>query len=360
MSGSSHDPYHGSLSKPLTRSSPGESQGNVFFQTGQVPAYNQYTPRSSPGRFELNAQALYNQWPTSPPPTSSYPNYETHVHESPYTYYSRTPPISGTQQDSRKLPRLATNTGAGWHTSSHFPISSNHTNAGYIRSPTACYHPAYEYPTSGQGHGYPYHDIHTQEYDDHAHVPSMNTPGHMTTYEGLDESRGHHHRPSSPHHKGSSQASPPSNSPTEESSTVKKKRKRADPAQLKVLNETYNRTAFPSTEERLELAKALDMSPRSVQIWFQNKRQSMRQTNRQTSNTSSSAQPYSMAGPDLVIDDLVEHSSMGYGGSMRTAEIFTSKHSPEVARSHPSQSTSSHRRRNQEEAVDPRKWSRGY
>ena len=49
---------------------------------------------------------------------------------------------------------------------------------------------------------------------------------------------------------------------------VKKKRKRADAAQLKVLNETYQRTAFPSTEERLDLARKLDMPPRSVQIWF--------------------------------------------------------------------------------------------
>jgi hypothetical protein len=89
----------------------------------------------------------------------------------------------------------------------------------------------------------------------------------------------------------------------------------------------------------------------------------MRQTNRQTSTTSSSAQPYTIAGPDIVIDDLVEHPSMGYGGSMATAEIaYTSKHSPEVSRSHPSQSTSAHRRRNQDEVIDPRKqWSRsGY
>ncbi|KAJ3540233.1 hypothetical protein NM688_g6255 [Phlebia brevispora] len=66
---------------------------------------------------------------------------------------------------------------------------------------------------------------------------------------------------------------------------VKKKRKRADAEQLKVLNETYNRTAFPSTEERIELAKKLGMSARSVQIWFQNKRQAMRQSNRQAANT---------------------------------------------------------------------------
>lgn len=48
---------------------------------------------------------------------------------------------------------------------------------------------------------------------------------------------------------------------------VKKKRKRADAQQLKILNEVYARTAFPTTEERLELARKLDMSARSVQIW---------------------------------------------------------------------------------------------
>lgn len=49
---------------------------------------------------------------------------------------------------------------------------------------------------------------------------------------------------------------------------VKKKRKRADAAQLKVLNATYQRTAFPSTEERQSLANELGMPPRSVQIWY--------------------------------------------------------------------------------------------
>ena len=49
--------------------------------------------------------------------------------------------------------------------------------------------------------------------------------------------------------------------------TIKKKRKRADARQLEVLNATYARTAFPSTEERAALAKELDMSARSVQIW---------------------------------------------------------------------------------------------
>lgn len=49
---------------------------------------------------------------------------------------------------------------------------------------------------------------------------------------------------------------------------VKKKRKRADANQLKVLNEVYDRTPFPSTAEREALAVQLGMTPRSVQIWY--------------------------------------------------------------------------------------------
>ncbi|KIY44430.1 homeobox-domain-containing protein [Fistulina hepatica ATCC 64428] len=71
---------------------------------------------------------------------------------------------------------------------------------------------------------------------------------------------------------------------------VKKKRRRADPRQLKVLNDTYARTHFPTTAEREALAKQLDMTPRSVQIWFQNRRQAARSTNPH-SHTSASATP---------------------------------------------------------------------
>ncbi|KAI0042175.1 hypothetical protein FA95DRAFT_610831 [Auriscalpium vulgare] len=55
-------------------------------------------------------------------------------------------------------------------------------------------------------------------------------------------------------------------SPTVEPPFPKKKRKRADARSLQVLNEVYNRTAFPSTEEREALAKELDLLPRQVQI----------------------------------------------------------------------------------------------
>ena len=55
--------------------------------------------------------------------------------------------------------------------------------------------------------------------------------------------------------------------PAETPPTIKK-RKRADARQLEALKRVYARTAFPSTEERLQLAKELDMSAESVRIWL--------------------------------------------------------------------------------------------
>ena len=61
----------------------------------------------------------------------------------------------------------------------------------------------------------------------------------------------------------------PSDVPPETSeSTIKKKRKRADHRQIEALNRMYARTKFPSTEERQQLARDLDMSARRVQNWF--------------------------------------------------------------------------------------------
>lgn len=48
----------------------------------------------------------------------------------------------------------------------------------------------------------------------------------------------------------------------------KKRRARATPEQLEILNQVYARTPFPSTQERIDLATTLGMTPRSVQIWY--------------------------------------------------------------------------------------------
>jgi hypothetical protein len=52
-----------------------------------------------------------------------------------------------------------------------------------------------------------------------------------------------------------------------ETSGGKKRRSRATQEQLDILNGVYQRTPFPTTVERAELAQRLGMTPRSVQIW---------------------------------------------------------------------------------------------
>ncbi|KAI9139033.1 Homeodomain-like protein, partial [Paraphysoderma sedebokerense] len=56
------------------------------------------------------------------------------------------------------------------------------------------------------------------------------------------------------------------------SNDPKPKRKRANDWQLQVLNKVFDQVAFPTANVRKELAQLLGMTPRSVQIWFQNRR----------------------------------------------------------------------------------------
>jgi len=160
-----------------------------------------------------------------------------------------TPPLERWQQSSFVQPATG------------FPGNS-------IRSPTASYPPAYMTYSTNPANAYSYH-IPSQD-----HASSISHQSHAAMYEEVPRLDP---RSASPYSRsGTSHVSPPPPrvytpppiSPVSpEEPTIKKKRKRADAAQLKVLNETYNRTAFPSTEERIALAKMLDMSARSVQIW---------------------------------------------------------------------------------------------
>ncbi|EPQ57549.1 homeobox-domain-containing protein [Gloeophyllum trabeum ATCC 11539] len=275
----------------------------------------------------------------------------------------------------------ASHTGAA-HYQGHQPTHhSSHSTSSTLRAPTAGYADPYGHYPTYQHYGHP-------EAPDPRHlpaaVPPVNTtsrlsapPPRISVGRGVPSRNEMHSfapypapaRPIPP--PGPAYVEP--ETPVNES-TIKKKRKRADAAQLKVLNDVYQRTAFPSTEERQELAKKLDMSARSVQIWFQNKRQAMRQSNRQANPTTTahndlSSHPLPSHGP---IDSPV--SPAGYVGSptppMSSARAVPSSsyisRSPEGVAFHSMgrspQSTPAPRRVHSpnEHGGDPRKWNRGY
>ncbi|TBU29511.1 Homeodomain-like protein, partial [Dichomitus squalens] len=56
-----------------------------------------------------------------------------------------------------------------------------------------------------------------------------------------------------------------------------KHRKRTTRAQLKVLEGVYKYDTKPNASLRKKLAAELDMTPRGVQVWFQNRRAKTKQ-----------------------------------------------------------------------------------
>lgn len=72
----------------------------------------------------------------------------------------------------------------------------------------------------------------------------------------------------------------------------KKKRKRTAPEQLKVLEDIFNAHQHPNLSLRNQLAHQLGMTPRSVQIWFQNRRAKARNME---FNTSAGPTPSSLS-----------------------------------------------------------------
>ena len=66
-------------------------------------------------------------------------------------------------------------------------------------------------------------------------------------------------------------------------SLLKAKRKRASWQQVQILNAVSEKTLFPSTDLRIALGRELRMAPRTVQIWFQNRRQLLKSQANKTS-----------------------------------------------------------------------------
>lgn len=50
--------------------------------------------------------------------------------------------------------------------------------------------------------------------------------------------------------------------------------------QLKILNYVFKLNMYPSADLRYDLSLLLNYSPRTIQIWFQNKRQSLKPRNK--------------------------------------------------------------------------------
>ncbi|KZP34714.1 homeobox-domain-containing protein [Athelia psychrophila] len=339
--------YYGSSAGKTRRSPQGQdSQSGGLFQTGQggrpvlppissgfptsrspVPSQHQaYYPqpqRVSPGRSDFNAASYGHQWPSNSnsPPQQHAPAFA--YYDQPDTRYTGNPypstrasPGLADQHEPRRLPPISIGSSGrrddDWSSSSYVSGGNHVPFDDEIRSPVAGYPPQYPaYHLNQQQAPYSYSQMPSDNTRNVA-FPTGYTQSPQTQMGPPVERATTRAKETHPYarYSGTPQTmaytAEPVAMPAEE---VKKKRKRADAAQLKVLNATYQRTAFPSTEERQSLANELGMPPRSVQIWFQNRRQSDRQTSRQNSTTTGPpAQP-------IFTDPGVDDRSRGRGYS---------------------------------------------
>ncbi|RCH93841.1 hypothetical protein CU097_000698, partial [Rhizopus azygosporus] len=80
-----------------------------------------------------------------------------------------------------------------------------------------------------------------------------------------------------------------------------KHRRRTSRAQLKILEKSFSENPKPNATVRRILAQQLDMTPRGVQIWFQNRRAKAKLLRRKSARTesadASSATPSSLPTP---------------------------------------------------------------
>jgi len=177
-------------------------------------------------------------------------------YRDPSTSYSNHPPTLPPINVSGNHPR-----DERWQQNPYGGTSATNRVPDTVFSPDASYPGAsYQYPTQ--------HPTHGMLSDTRFSLPintSTSSPGTVRRGPSLVErttTRGSAHT-TSPYSRH-----PPASDISPDHPPPKKKRKRADAEQLRVLNEVYARTAFPSTEERQELAIKLNMTPRSVQIWY--------------------------------------------------------------------------------------------
>ncbi|KAK7472661.1 hypothetical protein VKT23_000774 [Stygiomarasmius scandens] len=357
-------------SRPSKSSPPGDPQCSGFFQTGQVPgSYSTpYTQPRATSQTRYDAQfspSVYNQWTPSNSQNQmpSFGYYDTtdnryQNYYQPYQSRASSPvPESGADSD-RRLPPLSTSSSMTrderWGTPSYSVVSSTAlpNASGGIRSPAASYPHSYTpYSTANPAASYPGYDMPMTDVRHPVQSQSIHqTPGSVLPTDARSDSS--YGRPPNP----SSYNSPPI-SPTsaEQEPTIKKKRKRADAAQLKILNETYARTAFPSTEERQALAKELDMSARSVQIWFQNKRQSMRQTKQTSVPSTSGPNPHQTFALSSPTSDVSTEEAGAYEAT--TASSMNASYVPRSSQDPTSPTYRRPRSRDTHESQRPSQWS---
>lgn len=125
--------------------------------------------------------------------------------------------------------------------------------------------------------------------------------------------------PASPSNSWSSASTEPaplapeqnSESPSAASTDGRPKRCKISREQLQVLIKSFEDEPLPNFDQRQALAKTLDMTPRSVQIWFQNRRQRLKPLQPKQSDSSGGRSHSPILGQHLSRDSSLDSQQLG-------------------------------------------------
>lgn len=132
-----------------------------------------------------------------------------------------------------------------------------------------------------------------------------------------------------------SPATYPSQEPSiDNASLARRKRRRTSPNELAILNQEFVAGATPNKLRRIEIAARVNMTEKAIQIWFQNKRQSLRRL--RCSDKEVTELPPT---PDLSVADVT--ADVTDPSDANTSYVPLSSHS-HSSHSHSSHSLSSH------------------
>ncbi|KAJ1905977.1 hypothetical protein LPJ81_001618 [Coemansia sp. IMI 209127] len=213
----------------------------------------------------------------------------------------------------------------------HQPYSSYEQHSYHQRAPLSTA------PSAATGGGYRFHSQQHHRSPGPSYHPyqrNMPPPAQFRRYEQPQSPPLFHHAsttPPPPAYRNnapggavsfivsSASMSPPPSSLGSAAMPLKGKRKRASPQQLDTLNKVFTSTSFPSTEMRNRLARDLGMTPRTVQIWFQNKRQASRQRDGHHSRNTKSLAVYASSDTSLGAsqETIVSSTAMGSPAASR-------------------------------------------
>ncbi|KZV69520.1 homeobox-domain-containing protein [Peniophora sp. CONT] len=273
-------------------------------------AYQGYSTQPRTTHTDPSYIAQYDAYGNHQVPPTNEPAYGSYTSQmgSSYTTQAhatqRASPGLPATSDPRRLPPLSVPpTSNRYHDAPYYaahpqPDPALISPADDVRSPQGSYPQSYAGYSSLQGAMYGQPMLSSSRTQ--AGYPGVSPHAQFasaTSHVGVERTSSRHVAGQYPYARIPSATTPTDYGPQSSEPSVKKKRKRADARQLEVLTAVFARTQFPSTEERIQLGEQLGMTPRTVQIWFQNRRQALRQGQPSgTRGKSASAAAVSSAG----------------------------------------------------------------